>query len=164
MEGLHSLLANRMSWWCSAKWSESSVVIQDLCVNPVQFRNVRIRRIHANQRGWVPPPVGSLNFNIDGAVNGSFGVAGIGGCLRDNRSRGLISFSKSVGVTDATFAKFLAAIEAFKLFRNSRWMNKVNLIIETDSTLITWIGKYNMCGQKLVPKIVKTRFLLVVVY
>ncbi|KAK8698483.1 hypothetical protein V6N13_114598 [Hibiscus sabdariffa] len=79
-------------------------------------------------------------------MNGNFGATDISGCLRDDQSRVLISFSKFVGVTDATSTELLAAIEAFKLYKNSRWMNKVKQIIETDNMLIVgWLKGSQTC-------------------
>ncbi|KAL4346427.1 hypothetical protein GQ457_17G000750 [Hibiscus cannabinus] len=51
-----------------------------------------------------------------------FGEAGIGGCLRNEQSKCLISFSKSIGMSDVTSAEIAAISEAVKLFRNSAWI------------------------------------------
>ncbi|KAL4354821.1 hypothetical protein GQ457_06G006720 [Hibiscus cannabinus] len=43
---------------------------------------------------WLAPPVGTVKFNTDGAVKGGFGIAGIGGVLRDATGKEvLITFS-----------------------------------------------------------------------
>ncbi|KAK8693906.1 hypothetical protein V6N13_071473 [Hibiscus sabdariffa] len=60
--------------------------------------------------------VGELKFNFDGAVNGSFGEAGIGGCLRNGSAKLLLAFSKSVGRVNITTAEILSLLEAVKLY------------------------------------------------
>ncbi|KAK9044379.1 hypothetical protein V6N11_072685 [Hibiscus sabdariffa] len=86
---------------------------------------------------WVKPPAGSLKFNIDGAVVAGFGRAGIGGILRNPDNESLISFSKSVGITDATSAELLAFKEACVLFGESKWAKSFAVIFESDCSLIS---------------------------
>ncbi|KAL4289872.1 hypothetical protein GQ457_14G013920 [Hibiscus cannabinus] len=62
-----------------------------------------------------PPQVGYVKFNTDAAVNESFGKAGIGGVLRDNRGNVLARFSKSTGNLDPSGAELLAIHEACQL-------------------------------------------------
>ncbi|KAL4339634.1 hypothetical protein GQ457_08G015560 [Hibiscus cannabinus] len=82
------------------------------------------------------PHSGSLKFNTDGAVNGSFGEGGISGCLRDECSMSLICFSKSVGRVDATSAEILAILEGLSLLRSSGWNNSDVVVFKSDCKIV----------------------------
>ena len=43
---------------------------------------------------WSPPPLGVLKFNVDGAVRGKLGLAGIIGVLRNSKGEVLLMFLK----------------------------------------------------------------------
>ncbi|XVF77486.1 hypothetical protein PTKIN_Ptkin14bG0048100 [Pterospermum kingtungense] len=74
-------------------------------------------------------------------VRGQPGAAGIGGLLRDNNSKILLKFSKSVGIADSNLAELMAIKEAFELFIGSRWANDFRLAIESDSAnVVKWIN------------------------
>ncbi|KAL4360531.1 hypothetical protein GQ457_04G030100 [Hibiscus cannabinus] len=93
---------------------------------------------------WNFPHFGFVKFNIDGAVKGSYGLAGIGGVLRDHSGKILAEFSKSIGFADPTSAEILAIKEALITFASSEWNKKVELIIETDcETAVFWINNPN---------------------
>ncbi|KAL4385916.1 hypothetical protein GQ457_09G028800 [Hibiscus cannabinus] len=128
--------------------------INDLINNPSHFADFAVEQETISKDTWCPPLLGELKFNVDGATLGSFGETGIGGCLRDVDSNCLITFSKSVGVTDCTSAELLAIKEACLLFRNSTWARKFKLIIETDSTLATrWMTLPSSCAGIFKPLI-----------
>ncbi|KAK8502480.1 hypothetical protein V6N12_005467 [Hibiscus sabdariffa] len=93
---------------------------------------------------WIPPPQGYLKFNIDGAVKGSYGDAGIGGCLRNDKSQCLISFSKSVGLSDVTTAEIRALVEACKLFKIFGFL-MLQLLVGLVASLTSAIGSYSSC-------------------
>ncbi|KAK8516327.1 hypothetical protein V6N12_068935 [Hibiscus sabdariffa] len=84
---------------------------------------------------WSAPHSGCFKFNIDAAVNKSFGKAGIGGILCDDG--GLIRgrFSKSIGLFDPTQAELKGTLEACVLFLSSQWASSYKLIVESDSQL-----------------------------
>ncbi|KAK8564070.1 hypothetical protein V6N12_036201 [Hibiscus sabdariffa] len=68
--------------------------VTDVVLNPCILQKLDIFMGHY-RGGDVPlPPLGSVKFNVDGAVCGGFGKAGIGGILSDSSNRTLISFSK----------------------------------------------------------------------
>ncbi|KAK9003346.1 hypothetical protein V6N11_060910 [Hibiscus sabdariffa] len=80
---------------------------------------------------------GSLKFNTDGAVQGSFGQAGIGGVLRDHDGKVITKFSKSIGHSDPATAQLLAIKEALLVFSNQMYLE-----IESDSNNVgCWIQK-----------------------
>ncbi|KAK9038155.1 hypothetical protein V6N11_023042 [Hibiscus sabdariffa] len=89
---------------------------------------------------WRAPKAGCAKFNVDAAVKGGVGVAGIGGVLRDHTGNVLSSFSKSIGVSDPTSAELQGILEACRHFASSPWFGVKSLIIESDSELvINWI-------------------------
>ena len=61
---------------------------------------------------WNLPRRGMLKLNVDGAVRGKSGPAGIGGVLRNDKGEVLLMFSKSVGIRDSNEAEVLAILEA----------------------------------------------------
>lgn len=85
----------------------------------------------------MPPPVGFVKFNMDGAVIGILGQAGIGGILRSSDGVKLMFFSKHIGVADPNLAEILAIKEAFCIYKASGWFCSHKLMVETDS---------NACG------------------
>ncbi|KAL4318982.1 hypothetical protein GQ457_18G008170 [Hibiscus cannabinus] len=115
-------------------------------------RHFKQRWLWVTKSDWNPPDSGELKFNTDGVVSGSFGEAGIGGCLLNNNARCLITFSKSAGLTDATSAEILAIKEACSLFVISLWAKKYKLLIETDSKLaVDWMMNPHLCPAVFKP-------------
>ncbi|XVE62575.1 hypothetical protein DITRI_Ditri06bG0129200 [Diplodiscus trichospermus] len=53
----------------------------------------------------------------------------------------LIPFSKNIGEADSNEAELMTVREAFNLFLLSPWANDRNLIIESDSKMVSWIEK-----------------------
>ncbi|KAK9005603.1 hypothetical protein V6N11_043029 [Hibiscus sabdariffa] len=76
-----------------------------------------------------------VKFNIDGAIEGRVGKAGIGGILRNSENVTLIMFSKAIGFSDATSAELCVIREALVLFVESKWSKQSSLILEIDCTL-----------------------------
>ncbi|KAL4310103.1 hypothetical protein GQ457_01G025620 [Hibiscus cannabinus] len=135
---LFDLCILRLAWWCKGNWPVSSITVNDLASCPLSFKFLNCSSAKQSKIAWKPPSKGEVKFNTDGAVIGSFGEAGIGGCMRNDWSRCLVIFSKSVGVVDSTTAEILAIKEAISIFRISRWATKYKLQIETDSKLVEW--------------------------
>ncbi|KAK9035190.1 hypothetical protein V6N11_077238 [Hibiscus sabdariffa] len=102
----------RLGWWCNALWPEADISTNELIFCPDKFSLIIPNRFRILPSSWIPPPQGYLKFNTDGAVKGSYGDAGIGGCLRNDKSQCLISFSNSVGISDVTTTEIRALVEA----------------------------------------------------
>ncbi|KAK8977405.1 hypothetical protein V6N11_034450 [Hibiscus sabdariffa] len=89
---------------------------------------------------WIAPPVGSVKFNTNRAVRGSFGKASIGGILSDNSGKVLLKFSKSIGVADSTSAELLAIKEALVVFMSTGLVETFHLQVESDcSNDVSWL-------------------------
>ncbi|KAL4368125.1 hypothetical protein GQ457_05G003460 [Hibiscus cannabinus] len=110
----------------------SSAFVQDSSL----FQEVITTKKDTHKILWLPPPLGLVKFNVDGAVCGGVGSAGIGGILRDSYNRTLILFSKATGNADATSAELFAIREACFLFQASPWSSSNSLIIECDCSLV----------------------------
>ncbi|KAL4318837.1 hypothetical protein GQ457_18G015900 [Hibiscus cannabinus] len=118
------------------------VLINDLVCHPSRFNSIRPVCEIRKPCCWSAPSKGFLKFNTDGAVGGSFGEAGIGGCLRDENSKTLLYFSQSAGVTDVITPEILALKEAIKLYSNSKWCNEFKVVFECDSELaVGWLSR-----------------------
>ncbi|KAE8666355.1 hypothetical protein F3Y22_tig00112501pilonHSYRG00075 [Hibiscus syriacus] len=90
---------------------------------------------------WIGPPLGSLTFNVDGAIRGSYGPAGIGGILKDHNGIVLAKFSRSAGHSAPSGAELQAVLEDCHRFLESSWFPSFRLIIESYSSLvISWIN------------------------
>ncbi|KAL0427613.1 UNVERIFIED_CONTAM: putative ribonuclease H protein [Sesamum latifolium] len=75
---------------------------------------------------WVPPVLGWIKLNSDGASKGNPGIAGGGGILRDNNGRGIFAFQLFFGTTTSTFAELAALVRGLSLngkeaFTESGW-------------------------------------------
>ncbi|KAL4291717.1 hypothetical protein GQ457_14G020070 [Hibiscus cannabinus] len=136
VEHLFDLCLQRLSYWCAALWSNVAFSTTDLISCPKNFSLFACMKDKRTVSSWIPPPSYALKFNTDGAVSGSFEDAGIGGCLRNDKSKCLILFSKSIGISNATSAEIIAISEACMLFRNLVWSNSFKLIIENNNKLV----------------------------
>ncbi|KAK8631681.1 hypothetical protein V6N13_028463 [Hibiscus sabdariffa] len=137
---LFSLCTLRLAWWCKGNWPTSSITVTDLASCPLYFKFLNCSIAKQSKIAWKPPSKGEVKFNTDGAVNGSFGEAGIDRCMRNEWSCCLVIFSKSVGVVDSTTAEILAIKEAISIFNLSRWTINYKLQVETDSKLaVEWL-------------------------
>ncbi|KAL4346365.1 hypothetical protein GQ457_17G012800 [Hibiscus cannabinus] len=111
-EVLADLALLRIEYWCKSNWPESFVSVNDFILYPA---GVCLRQKHERRPllgSWVAPKVGCFKFNVDGAVKGSFGEAGVGGILRDHNGTVLIRFSESIGFSDPTGAELVAILKA----------------------------------------------------
>ena len=71
---------------------------------------------------WIPPPIGKLKFNVNGAEIGKPRPAGIGGVLRNDKGEVLLMLSKSVGIRYSNEAEVLAiCFSSSDLFRFFPW-------------------------------------------
>lgn len=68
---------------------------------------------------------------MDGASKGKWGLAGIGGVLRNSKGEVLLLFSKNVGVCNSKEAEVLVILEALRMF-SERYHGR--LVVESDSS------------------------------
>ncbi|GMJ03700.1 hypothetical protein HRI_004039200 [Hibiscus trionum] len=128
--------------WCKSKWPKAVPSLIDFVRFP-NLCNIEASKARINGKGvWSAPPLGSLKFNVDTAVLGSFGHRGIGGILRDHNGTPLIRFSKSIGLVEPTRAKILAICKAGRIFMDWKKHEVGMLMVESDYLLaVQWINK-----------------------
>ncbi|GMJ01682.1 hypothetical protein HRI_003837400 [Hibiscus trionum] len=130
----------RVAWWCKSRWPEGRWAISDIVADPSRLSEVQISGTIMQQSQWTAPGRGTLKFNTDAAVKGSYGMAGVGGVLRDENAKILMYFSKGVGVCDVLSAELFAINEALNLFVASKWSKEFEVILESDNkSAIEWL-------------------------
>ncbi|KAK8564613.1 hypothetical protein V6N12_058196 [Hibiscus sabdariffa] len=89
---------------------------------------------------WVPQSPGVLKFNVDGSVFGSFGKAGCGGVLRDDKGHILALFSGPLGSIDFNEAEVQLIVHALVVLLESKWRSHPFVVIESDSVVaVSWV-------------------------
>ncbi|XP_039050056.1 uncharacterized protein LOC120191133 [Hibiscus syriacus] len=90
---------------------------------------------------WQPPKFGQMKFNVDGSATKD--VAGCGGVLRTAEGYVVAMFFGPVAEINSDFAELSAIKKALEVFSESLWCGKVDLILESDSTVaLNWVQNY----------------------
>ena len=108
LEGLFEVVMIRVSAWSRALWLDYFVFMNDLIADPSKLQYTQAKNCVRKRNKWQPPSLGTLKFNVDGAVSTTSGLAGIGGILRDEKGKTRILFSKNIGLADPSLAETLA--------------------------------------------------------
>ncbi|KAK3220873.1 hypothetical protein Dsin_014843 [Dipteronia sinensis] len=91
---------------------------------------------------WSLPQNDALKFNVDGATNGEWCRAGIGGALRNSNGEVLCSFSAYVGAQDAISAEFLAFHKACRLCVDRGVFTGRKIEVVSDSRkAVSWVNE-----------------------
>ncbi|KAL4298144.1 hypothetical protein GQ457_12G026210 [Hibiscus cannabinus] len=154
----------RIGWWLKCKWPCAITSISEFLAHPELCSTKFVKKARPLPGSWVAPPRGQLKFNVDASTRGSFGEAGIGGILRDNRGAILIKFSKFLNPQVGVFksgpksgplsAELEAILEACRIFSNEKWLHSHRLVIESDSVLaLSWIVGNKPCPAFLAEKV-----------
>ncbi|KAK8996519.1 hypothetical protein V6N11_081790 [Hibiscus sabdariffa] len=72
---IFDLCVLRLSWWCKALWPDVTPAFTDVVASPIRLSSVQPRPKILEVHGWIAPVKGSVKFNSDGAVEGSYGEA-----------------------------------------------------------------------------------------
>ncbi|KAL4333211.1 hypothetical protein GQ457_07G031190 [Hibiscus cannabinus] len=136
------------------KWPFAFVSISDFFVHPELCSTKIAIKSRPPPGSWVAPLPGELKFNVDASTRESFGEAGIGGVLRDNRGSILVKFSKFIGLSEPTGAELEAILEACRIVSNENWLKSYRLVIESDSIMVlSWIVDSKPCPVFLEEKV-----------
>ncbi|GMJ07030.1 hypothetical protein HRI_004372200 [Hibiscus trionum] len=125
--------------WCNYNWPKSFFSESYFLANPAgSFCPIAKAKRYSDSSFDLPNA--DYTFFVDGAVNGSFGEAGIGGLCRDNNGIMVAKFSKSIGVLDATSAELLAIKEACSICLSAASLIEKRILFASDSSLaVNWI-------------------------
>ncbi|KAK8700546.1 hypothetical protein V6N13_018940 [Hibiscus sabdariffa] len=135
----YEILIVRLSWWVKAKWPCILQAIFYFDQNSIIFALAGFDPISPSVQNFPPSPIGSLNFYVDGAISGHFGVVGIGGALTYHSCKPLITFSKSAGCVDVPITKVFVVREACFLFAAYPNFSGSKLVIGCDcSNVVNW--------------------------
>ncbi|KAK8621067.1 hypothetical protein V6N13_067510 [Hibiscus sabdariffa] len=130
----------RLSWWCKALWPDVTPAFTDFVASPIRLSFVQPKSKILEVHGWIAPVKGSVKFNTDDAVEGSYGKAGICGCLRDENSKTLLYFSMSVGVNNVVSTEILAIKETLRLYNSLKGSHSYTVVIESDNqSVVGWL-------------------------
>ncbi|KAE8705232.1 hypothetical protein F3Y22_tig00110429pilonHSYRG00268 [Hibiscus syriacus] len=126
---LYDLALFRVSSRCKNHWPDSFKSIFYVLLCPLEAYIFEVCRFKPLASAWYPPPKELLKFNVDGAVWGSFGLAGIGGILRDHKGNILDKFSKVAGLLDPSSAELQAILAVCRRLQGSARFSSYRLII-----------------------------------
>ncbi|KAK8474679.1 hypothetical protein V6N11_013257 [Hibiscus sabdariffa] len=125
---------SRLAFWFKAKHFDSVLSREDIFADPVLGNKTKnLGKSCSGLVSWSPPPSGTLQLNVDGAIMRNWWLGGVGGLLRNNEGKCLLSFSRHVGQVPPLLAEILAIKFGLELFFTSVWRKEDNLIVESDS-------------------------------
>lgn len=88
-----------------------------------------------------------LKFNVDGAVRGKPGLAGVGWILCNSNGDVFIMFLKHIGYMDSNEAEVVAILEAIQIYNSSSLQSK--LVHESDSlNAMSWLTSVDKTPQR----------------
>ncbi|KAK8993498.1 hypothetical protein V6N11_033593 [Hibiscus sabdariffa] len=131
----------RATWWWKALKTDLNIHLDSIIFDPSLASSFGVASpLSPAKWVWIPPPLGFLKFNVDGACSHE-GKCGVGGVLRDANGSKLMEFSLSIGFGSPLLAEILAIKFAVERFVNSSWVNRSRLVVESDSkTIVDWVS------------------------
>ena len=82
---------------------------------------------------WIPPIIGWVKINTDGACHHVSGRAGYGGVFRDYHGSFMGAFASNLDIPSSIDAEIMAVIQAIELAWVREWKH---IWLEVDSTLV----------------------------
>ncbi|KAK3193125.1 hypothetical protein Dsin_024435 [Dipteronia sinensis] len=151
----------RVVWWFKHYGKGSTDAVTTILLN---IKDCCTKSTMVKQRSlgtWIPPSLDVLKFNVDGAVRGSPGQAGMGGgggVLRNSRGRVLCLFSNHLGISDSNSAEIMAIHKASEICASKPDFIGRDIVIVSDSmTAVTWVNDRSFGSVKHVNLIYKIR-------
>ncbi|KAK8476260.1 hypothetical protein V6N11_030992 [Hibiscus sabdariffa] len=152
---IFDLCVLRLSWWCKALWSDVTPAITDVVASPIRLSTVQPRLKIMEVHGWIAPVKGSVKFNTDGAIEGSYGEARIEGYLRDKNSKTLLYFSMSAGVNNIVSTEILAIKEALRLYNYVKGSHSYTVVFDCDNqSVVGWLQHPHLAPANIKEEII----------
>ncbi|KAK2654193.1 hypothetical protein Ddye_014049 [Dipteronia dyeriana] len=126
---IEDMVRFRVGWWFKNCGRGSLESITHIILNITELCTDVSKNMFSRTKGWLPPSLNALKFNVDGSTWGNSGAAGIGGVLQDHRENVLCIFSTSVGFQDAITTEILAIAIACDLFAFTPELANKNLLV-----------------------------------
>ncbi|KAH1090612.1 hypothetical protein J1N35_017869 [Gossypium stocksii] len=99
LDRLYDLTVVRIGWRY-AEWPGSVASIYEFFLCSPSFSPPCKPNMNISNCQWRPTPPGCLKFNVDGAISGQSGDAVIRGIIREDKGVSLVTFSRSIGISD----------------------------------------------------------------
>ena len=129
-----------VGWWFKHHGRGSVEPIKYILLNIPTICKEYPKRKSAHEEVWIPPAIGVLKFNVDGATKGCPGSAGIGGVLRNSCGKVLCLFSCQVGVQRANTAEILAILKACRIcLSRSDLIDKEIMLVSDSKVAVSWV-------------------------
>jgi ribonuclease HI len=106
----------------------------------------RAPHIQVGVNTWVPPPIGFIKMNFNGASKGNPELVGASRVIRDSGGIIIRVYVGSIGNSTNNAAKFGALELGLEILRRE---GLANVIVERDSTLVINTAKKLHCGTKV---------------
>ncbi|KAL5729324.1 hypothetical protein ACHQM5_002295 [Ranunculus cassubicifolius] len=103
---------------------------------------------------WLPPEMGQVKGNVDGASAGNPGPAGIGVSFRDHNGEFLAVRAKGIGIENNYWAESLAIVEAMEFSLQQGWLH---LWLESDCSPTVYSFNVGAIPWKLVARFKKAK-------
>lgn len=136
MQEVEDFYALRTAWWVKNVWKNCPLDSDQIALN---LRNIKLPASHSipRQIAWLPPDIGVLKCNVDGASRGNPGISGIGGVIRNSDKKFLGYFAMGIGYGWAYEAEVKAILQGLLFCQQFLFRN---VIVESDATIaIGWV-------------------------
>ncbi|XP_056698251.1 uncharacterized protein [Spinacia oleracea] len=145
---IQNLILLRISWWIKGWGDPFPYCSDDILRNPqcLKWRGIttKLFRPEHKQCDWLPPPNGSLKWNVDASLKTSLPKSAIGGVLRDINGNFRCLFSTPIPTMEINNAEVLAIHRAIKISKGSDRLSQCKLTIESDSAnAVKWCNESN---------------------
>ncbi|GMJ01570.1 hypothetical protein HRI_003826200 [Hibiscus trionum] len=151
------LVLYRMANWFRAGNKEVHFTVEELVCNPaIASKVAKVKPAPHEISAWLPPPIGFMKLNVDGAQDLRGLKGGIGGIIRDSEGKKVASFSEQCDAGVPVLVELEAMDRGLQLFFGSSHCSKYRLIVESDcKNLIDWILNKTSCPRTVKESILK---------
>ena len=98
---------HRVAMWASCLPYFKGISADSIIHNWKEVAFSCLLKHHISHR-WIPPPVGVLKLNFDGSALGNLGLVGVGGVIRNDGGKILLSYYRPAGICSSNKAEILS--------------------------------------------------------